>query len=62
MSAPDTNIERQKNRHGPSLSGISIAVGAALIALLALGFWRGVPLDEQAAPNGAPVESAVSSQ
>lgn len=36
MSAPDTNIEKQKERHRPSLAGMAIAAafGVAMIAVL----------------------------
>ncbi|MEJ6402595.1 hypothetical protein [Yoonia sp. 2307UL14-13] len=36
MSAPDTNVEKQTRRHRPSLLGISVAVGFALILLCGL--------------------------
>ena len=51
MSAPETNIERQKRRHRPALAGI--AGGFALLALIlfATSVWEGVPIDEQAAPD-----------
>lgn len=35
MSAPDTNTEKQKRRHGPQLRTMIIGVGAILIALVA---------------------------
>ncbi|MEM7521951.1 MAG: hypothetical protein AAF307_13070 [Pseudomonadota bacterium] len=39
MSAPDTNLNRQKKRHAPSLVGIRGAmVFGALMLVLALGY------------------------
>lgn len=35
MSAPDTNIEKQSNRHRPSLLGIGAALG--FVAVLTIG-------------------------
>lgn len=56
MSAPKTNIEKQKRRHWPALLGIVAAIGLVIAVLLALGVWDGVPLDEQAAPAAATQE------
>jgi len=53
MSAPKTNIEKQKRRHWPAILGIAAALGIVVAVLLALGLWDGVPLDEQAAPAAA---------
>lgn len=50
MSAPKTNIEKQKRRHWPALLGMVAAIGIVIAVLLALGVWDGVPADEQAAP------------
>lgn len=53
MSAPKTNIEKQKRRHWPAILGIAAALAIVVVVLLALGVWDGVPLDEQAAPSVA---------
>lgn len=50
MSAPKTNIEKQKRRHWPVILGMAGAVVIVVVVMLALGAWDGVPLDEQAAP------------
>lgn len=50
MSAPKTNIEKQKRRHWPVILGMAAAVAIVVVVMLALGVWDGVPLDEQAAP------------
>lgn len=60
MSAPNTNIERQEERHRPSLLGIGLAATAAAIILLSVILWPGVPLDQQAAPDVAPSNPAPS--
>lgn len=39
MSAPDTNIEKQKRRHRGPLVGMAIGVGFALLLLLGLISW-----------------------
>ena len=36
MSAPETNIEKQKRRHWPVLAGIVGAVAIVVVAILAL--------------------------
>ncbi|MGS4948204.1 hypothetical protein ACVDG3_22320 [Meridianimarinicoccus sp. RP-17] len=53
MSAPKTNIEKQKRRHWPAILGIAAAVAIVVAILLGLGVWDRVPLDEQAAPAAA---------
>lgn len=53
MSAPETNIEKQQNRHKPALIGIGGAVTAALIllgAFLTFTVWQG------GAPQGAEAQ------
>lgn len=56
MSAPDTDLEKQQKRHRGPIWGITL--GLVFVAILALGafVWPGVPLDRQAAPDGAPTE------
>lgn len=39
MSAPETNIERQKKRHKPSILGIAAAVGLAMIIAVVVLSW-----------------------
>jgi hypothetical protein len=63
MSAPDTNIERQTRQHRSPLVGIAIAIGFTVIVAAGVAMWRGVPLDEQAAPDralDAPAEIGAS--
>jgi hypothetical protein len=57
MSAPKTNIDKQVKRHRGPIWGITI--GLILVAAVAVAalFWSGVPLDEQAAPDGEPTET-----
>ncbi|UWQ48549.1 hypothetical protein K3720_11435 [Leisingera caerulea] len=62
MSAPDTNVERQKNEHKPSLMGIGAVVVFALIALglfLLMVFDRGGEQDKVEAPASAEEVQAV---
>ncbi|MGB7241324.1 MAG: hypothetical protein WBC93_04455 [Sulfitobacter sp.] len=42
MSAPETNVKKQKRQHGPVLVGIVAAVAVAIIAAISLG----VTIDE----------------
>lgn len=51
MSAPDTNIKKQERRHAPALSGITIALLASGVIMIAVALFVGVPWNEQAAPN-----------
>lgn len=50
MSAPKTNIKKQRRRHWPPLLGLAVVFAIVGIVLLGLGVWDGVPEDEQAAP------------
>jgi len=53
MSAPETNIEKQQNRHKPALLGIGGAVIVALLLLVAFitfTIWQG------GAPQGAEAQ------
>jgi len=47
MSAPDTNVSKQKRRHRPALLGIKGAIlfGVAMLLLLLLysAYWGGAP-------------------
>ena len=57
MSAPRTDIETQAKRHrGPIVGIVGGLVFVALLALAAF-VWPGIPLDEQAAPDGVPTET-----
>nr|WP_325252783.1 hypothetical protein [Amylibacter sp.] len=38
MSAPETNIEKQKNRHFAPLMGMTGVIAAAIIVMLALTY------------------------
>lgn len=42
MSAPETNVEKQKRRHGPVFIGIVAAIALMIIAAITLG----VTIDE----------------
>ncbi|MDG4647799.1 hypothetical protein P6F26_05040 [Roseibacterium sp. SDUM158017] len=57
MSSPKTNIETQAKWHRGPIMGIT--VGLVLVALIAIAaiLWGGFPLEEQAAPDGAPTET-----
>lgn len=52
MSAPNTNIDKQKKRHRPSLFGVSAAVALGLILLIAFIVWT---VFKGKAPQGADV-------
>lgn len=60
MSAPDTNIRKQKRRHGPLLVGMIAAVAIAGLAFLA---WLALAPGEVATPGnqatGMTGQSAV---
>ncbi|AHM05132.1 hypothetical protein roselon_02834 [Roseibacterium elongatum DSM 19469] len=58
MSAPDTDLDKQAKRHRGPIWGITF--GLVCVALLALAafVWPGLPLDQQAAPDGAPTETS----
>jgi hypothetical protein len=57
MSAPDTNLEKQRKRHRGPIVGIVAALVFVAILALAAFVWPGIPLDRQAAPDGAPTET-----
>ena len=52
MSAPDTNIEKQKMRHRPALLGMGFAAGFAAALLLGFVVWVFAQSD---GPEGADV-------
>jgi len=39
MSAPDTNVEKQKQNHAAPLIGLRVVVGFALVLLFGLLIW-----------------------
>lgn len=51
MSASDTNLEKQKRRHRPSLVAIGAALTAVVVVIVALVVWGGVAREDQAAPG-----------
>jgi NhaP-type Na+/H+ or K+/H+ antiporter len=54
MSAPHTNLDKQRRRHrGPMIGMAAVLLFVALVALGAF-IWPGLPLDGQAAPDGEP--------
>ncbi|MFW5654115.1 MAG: hypothetical protein ACOCYW_00520 [Roseicyclus sp.] len=57
MSAPRTDLEKQRRHHRGPIMGITL--GLVFVALLAIAafIWPGVPLDQQAAPDGEPTET-----
>lgn len=62
MSAPDTNIRKQRRRHLPSLIGITAALALALIAALSAFVLDGIPADEQATPVPATDGPAIPAE
>lgn len=58
MSAPHTNLEKQQRRHRGPIYGIT--AGLVFVALIAIAafVWPGIPLDRQAAPDGAPTATS----
>lgn len=56
MSAPQTNIERQKRRHRGPIAGITL--GVVFVLLLVLGYGWTVGEDPDAPPVGAPLPAA----
>ena len=59
MSAPDTNLDRQKKQHKPSLWGIG-AAGIFGVALLLVVVMVSVGANEKVAEDGAPSDTAPS--
>ena len=45
MSAPDTNLEKQKKQHKPALTGIRLVVIFAALLLIALVSWMFIQTD-----------------
>ncbi len=52
MSAPETNVKRQKRNHWPALAGIAAALGFAAIITLV---WTADGADELGVPDETPV-------
>jgi len=57
MSAPDTDLEKQAKRHRGPIVGITFGLVFVVIVALGAFVWPGIPLDQQAAPDGAPTET-----
>lgn len=55
MSAPQTNIDRQKKRHRGPLLGIGAVVAFALALLLALSVW--LTDDAMPLPENTPTDT-----
>ena len=55
MSAPHTNIEKQKRRHTPALIGIGVAAVIVLLVLLLV-----VPQDLNEADDAGAAENAAA--
>jgi len=53
MSAPDTDLATQQRKHRPSLVGIGLVVGFALVLLAGLLVWLAANGDT---PEGADVQ------
>jgi hypothetical protein len=51
MSAPDTNVQKQKRRHRPALIGIAIAVALGAVFFL-LNMFTAVDEDAELAEDG----------
>lgn len=46
MSAPKTDVEKQEKRHKPALNGMKVAVGFAVLLLVAFIVWTVASGDE----------------
>ena len=57
MSAPDTDLEKQRKRHRGPIYGITFGLAFVIIVALGAFIWPGIPLDEQAAPDGEATET-----
>jgi hypothetical protein len=57
MSAPDTDLEKQRKRHRGPIVGITLGLVLVAIVALAAFVFPGIPLDDQAAPDGEPTET-----
>lgn len=57
MSAPDTDLNKQVRRHRGPIYGITL--GLIFVAIVTIGafVWPGIPLDRQAAADGAATET-----
>ncbi|MGC1506685.1 MAG: hypothetical protein WA782_21410 [Sulfitobacter sp.] len=61
MSAPDTNIEKQKNNHKASLLGVKGAIGfGVLMLVLVIGFTMANSDDPQGDAGLNPVDGAAA--
>ena len=63
MSAPETNVEKQKKQHKPALMGIRAAVLFALVLLLGLIGWVAsqgqTPVDPEVKIDGRTGDEVV---
>lgn len=57
MSAPQTNIERQKRRHRGPIAGITLGVVFVLLLVLGYGWMTG---EEPETPAGPTVETPAT--
>lgn len=57
MSAPETNVEKQKRRHGPALIMILAAIAIFVAASIATGVFVEEEVEDDAAPD--PVAPAA---
>ena len=55
MSAPETNIEKQKRRHSPALIGIGIAAAVVLLVVLFV-----LPQDLNEVDGATPADGAAA--
>lgn len=61
MSAPDTNIKKQKRRHKGPLTGIPLAILLATIAFVGFLAWAALTdSDTDGAQSGETVESPAA--
>lgn len=60
MSAPQTNLEKQRKRHLGPLLGIAFGLSLAVLLAVSAFMVPGVPRDQQAAPPVAQTASGES--
>ena len=57
MSAPKTNLEKQRRRHAVPLIGLGLVVVFAALVVVLLLFWQGEPVPEEVSPRASPQSS-----
>lgn len=62
MSAPDTNVEKQAEKHATPLFGMGTVVAFAGVLLLGLMVWLSVSGNEPGEAEGAGTAAAVTSE